>query len=527
MIKNYHCLLVVLFILTGCTQDENYLREEPSDIQINQHVIDGIQLESNKIKFSSKTELSNFIKSKTEEEFKDISINLRKSGFKSLTPRFLHSENKEEREYLEKKKDRLQKKSNLYTSKNTSDSEVELDDELIMDSRFATLLNENREIIVGDSLYVYTTRGLFYAKAEDEEDLRRYLRSLEEQMNTNKYIQEEPCLETYDTPENISYYSDCGGGGTGGGGYTGGGGTSTSYDEFPLDIKRSLTVCTVEAESLWQKIFGEAETCHDYFADDRRAKTTFWNQNYYIFSSIGMRVKHQKRNWGIWDSSDATDYIELGITNVSFKYHYNTQVYDDIFWNIQSEVIIKWKGVTYTADGRVIYGYPLQASTLPLDASDNASLSVYLLNKNRTIIDEQQANDIIRDAARSFISNYGSSLETPVSNTADNLSIDGVVIDPLSNSITMMVVGKTYRGIDASSVEKYLDFNIMANMTLKLSGGSYSVGENGPVYNSGVNSTFDAFGATSYTDVTLDMYGVVRRDGNVYRGNRMISENID
>lgn len=524
----YLFLLSVLF-LTSCTKEESTLQEELGQEEPEGEILDGIQLESDRIEFSSKTELNNFINSKTEDDFQNLSLSLRKEGFRSLTPIFKESETKERRAFLIEKKNRLQKESSLYTFKNRENSEIQLDDELIMDSRLATLLNENREIIVGDSLYVFTTRGLFYSKVEDEKDLRKYLETLEAKVQTKMYEQPmEPCSTIYDTPENISYYSDsdCGGGYSGGGG-TSGGGTSTNYDVFPLDVKRNLTVCKVEAESLWQQIFGQAETCHDYFADDRRAKTTFWNQNYFIFSSIGMKVKHQKRNWGIWDASNATDYIELGITNVSFKYHYNTHVYDQIFWNIQSDVIIKWKGKTYTADGKVIHGYPLQASNLPLDASDNASLSVYIFNKNRTIIDEQQANDLIRDAARSFISNFGSSLETPVSNNDDNLSLDGVVIDPLSNSITMTLVGKTYRGINASSVEKILDFNVLVGLTYKLEGGSYSVGDNGPVYNSGVKTIFDAFGATSYTDVKLDMYGVVRRGGKIYRGNRMIANNID
>lgn len=240
-----------------------------------------------------------------------------------------------------------------------------------------------------------------------------------------------------------------------------------------------------------------------------------------------MKVKHQKRNCGIWDSSSETDYIELGITNVSFKYNFNTPVYDEIFRNIQSDVIITWKGVTYTSTGRIIYGYPLKASNLPLDASDNASLGVYLFNRNLTIINEQQANNIIRDAARSFISSYGASLETPISNTNDNYSIDGVLIDPLANSITYTLVGKTFRSINGSSIEKILDYNILVGMKLKITGGSYSTGVNGPTYNSGVTTTYDAFGATSYTDVTLDMYGVVRRDGKVYRGNRMIADKLD
>lgn len=520
--KQLLSLLTFLLILSSCSQEELKLKEiEDQSFSGDQKIVD------DKLAFASKKALEDFINEKSEDEFIKDAKMLRKRGFKPLAPIFTEDETKKKKEFLLRKKKNLLSKSSLYTSKNYEGADLDVDDEIIFDPRFAALLNENREIIVDGYLYVYTTKGLFYSKVEHEEKLRTFLQSLETKMVQNKYLQPlEPC-SAIETSQDVYFYSDCGGGGSGGGGGYTGGTPSNNYDDFPLDIKRSLGVCTVDDDSLWQQVFGEAETCHDYFADDRRAKTKFWNQNYLIFSSIGVAVKHQKRNWGIWDSSNATDYIEMGLTNVSFKYNFNTPVYDDIFWNIQSEVIIEHKGKTYTADGRVIHGYPLQSSHLPLDASDNQSLTIYLFNRDIEIINEQQANDMIRDIARDFISDWGSSLETPLDNDSDDLGIKGVVIDPLAGNVTYTIVGRVERKYNASSITKILDFNVLVGTTLKLSGGSYSVGDNGPVYNSGANTTYDFFGATSYTDVTLDMYGVVRRGGDQYRGKRVISENLD
>lgn len=61
---------------------------------------------------------------------------------------------------------------------------------------------------------------------------------------------------------------------------------------------------------------------------------------------------------------------------------------------------------------------------------------------------------------------------------------------------------------------------------LNLTGGIYSMGENGITYNSGVKTKFEVT-VPSYTDVTLDMYGVVKRNGKDYRGSRIISNNLD
>ncbi|PTX44177.1 hypothetical protein C8P64_0147 [Christiangramia gaetbulicola] len=509
-----------VFVLWSCSQDDTQIEPEESlTVYRDKEIVD------DKLYFSSRESLDDFINEKSESEFQKAANSFRKKGFKPLAPMFTEDEAQKKTEFLQKKKERLLKKSDLYTSKNHENAEVDVDDELIMDPRFAALLNEGREIIVGDTIYVYTQKGLFYSDLSHESNLRDYLAK----KNKASLEKREEIIDVCGTGEVEPYvfqHSDCDGGGGGGGGGTP---PAPSYDDFPLDIKRSLGVCVVDDTSLWQQVFGQAETCHDYFADDRRAKVKFWNQNYFIFSSIGAQVKHQKKNFFIWDSSDATDYIEMGLTNVSFKYNFPTAVYGEIFRNISSGVIITWKGKTYTADGRVINGYPLQASNLPFDVQDNDAISVYLFNEDINIIDEQQANNIIRDAARNFISTYGSSLETPISNTSDDLGIHGVIIDPLSNGATFTIVGQIIRQQNASSITKIFDFNVLVGFNLKLSGGSYSVGPKGDamVYNSGASVEYESVMATSYTDVTLDMYGVVRRNGDEYRGRRVISENLE
>lgn len=99
---------------------------------------------------------------------------------------------------------------------------------------------------------------------------------------------------------------------------------TSSTTEYPYMNRDDLDICVLSDESIWQQIFGEAETCFDYYNSNRRVPVKFWNQNYFVFSSVGSSVKHQKRNWGIWDASNATDFVELGVTEVSFTYNYQS-----------------------------------------------------------------------------------------------------------------------------------------------------------------------------------------------------------
>ncbi|WP_421920481.1 hypothetical protein [Marinifilum sp.] len=81
--------------------------------------------------------------------------------------------------YLQKRNNRpvLQNvipKTDKLKSSNEEDINEELET-LVADDEFASLLNENGEIQVGDSLYKYTESGLYFVHINDEEHLKEYL----------------------------------------------------------------------------------------------------------------------------------------------------------------------------------------------------------------------------------------------------------------------------------------------------------------------------------------------------------------
>jgi len=129
---------------------------------------------------------------------------------------FTEGEAKLKTSFLKLKSKRLLSKSSLYTFKNQEGSKIDIEDELIKDPRFAALLNEEREIIIGNNIYVFTTKGMFYSKLEHEDDLRTYLSTLEGKMANGKYMELEPCLTDEPIAPNVYQSTYCGGGGGGG-----------------------------------------------------------------------------------------------------------------------------------------------------------------------------------------------------------------------------------------------------------------------------------------------------------------------
>jgi len=99
---------------------------------------------------------------------------------------------------------------------------------------------------------------------------------------------------------------------------TGGGGSSSGssqndHTQSLLDYVNTLTKCD-ESNNLLGA-FGPDIRCWNAFDKRRRTKTVFWKHNYLIHQSIGVKVKHQKKQktFGWWYASDDNDEIALMI----------------------------------------------------------------------------------------------------------------------------------------------------------------------------------------------------------------------
>lgn len=509
-------LFLGLFLLSSCSNDDLFETVETSNSKIK------VYLKNDKLHFDSKESLEEIINLK-KDKFKGFVRNFQNHDFRPLSPIFEENEIDKLDAYLLRKSAKMKKGISLYTKVATVDDNLDTEDELILDSNFAALLNENREVYVGDKIYVYTTKGLFFSNIENEKHLKEYLKTLDFKIKNGENSKVvEPCLE--DEPiqshfgkafsnesitqidEEISLFTDCGDGGFGGGG-SGGSGNNTN-DKFAFEKRQDFRTCVIRGESVWQQIFGDAETCHDYFESKKRVKVKFYNQNYFVFSSIGSNVKYQQKYWLGWKKSNAVDYTELGINFAEFTYSLPTPSFNAVVSGF-TETIIKYKGKIYKTNGQILNDFPIQVPNWPFDNDENfiEDLQILFFNINLTGKDlNKQVNKLIRDQLKNTINGLRQDLD------ANKIAIKVINNDIINNKVRFMVVNRLERDVNDGAVRHNLDFNFFIKLKIK----------------EGNVSSVNVFNGKDYEDLKIDFYGMASRGGETnFRGIKMISENLE
>lgn len=551
---------IALSLIFSCsTKDDIYTDQDISALN-NIHHING------KLSFPDEKALSDFIKNQNNEQFEAKIRDLQKKRFNPLLPIFEKGDIKSKKDFLGKKLNRINKDlkfSGINHQIKSGDLDNEdIEDNLIQDDKFASVLNENRSIYVGNYVYIYTPEGVFKASRNYESELNRLLDYYyengvvrPESKNPDKLPVLPICdmranedgvsLDLFNSPKTtttqltkniqlirVDTCNSTGGNGnesddSGTGNNSGSG--SSSPKTYPIDIKQDLGTCVVKDESLWQQIFGAAETCNDYYSSGRRVKTKFWNQNYLIYSSIGVSVKHQVKSWGVWSKSDSTDFIELGINYASWTYEYDAQYLDAIYNNYANNTLIKYKGKTYNTDGTVLTDIPVSVPNWPFNGDDPLidNLEIYIRGNNilGSVNKGKTANRLLRDAAKDFIKKFGTSLEGPAEQ--DNIEVSGAVIDPLNRKLTFSIVGRIERDYRDCCATYYLDQNFLVGAKFNITHKNGSCSGNGCTSEGYDANGFkvDVFNAKDYENLTLDFYGLARRDG-IYKGKRVITDNV-
>ncbi len=326
-----------------------------------------------------------------QNEFNDLIRELQSKGFKSLTPIFGEKDTERIKDFLQHKRERLIQlevdlgiKNQIYST-----SDIKLEDEIIADPFFSALLNENREIIVGDVFYKYTELGLYYCNKEQKNVLFDYLENLTPTdriliITKNRSMVgikggENEFIENIG--DGISHFvckivpDDPGDGGSGGGGGSG------YIPPTPAILNvLSLPICAVDEQGFFEGFFGASEDCYVHYSNNRRTKTSFWNQNYHIYSAIGSSISLEKRNvirflwWSTvyWDNSFA-DKIELGVNTISYKYNFNVPMFNQALYNY-STTFFEYNGTKYNVNGQVIPTVPTSNGNFVFDTNSNQSV---------------------------------------------------------------------------------------------------------------------------------------------------------
>ncbi|MGY0426359.1 MAG: hypothetical protein ACWIPI_05960 [Polaribacter sp.] len=278
---------------------------------------------------------------------------LYEKGFRSQVP-IINPENEKLITQLssEKTKGLLNKGSFRGENENSDDSK------LIPDPYFASIVNQNNEIIVNDTLYKFSkNEGLLFVHVKDSTRLYNYLKEQNKTLSRNalsrnpvyrmrpcearmnyggvtqiderisRYLR--PIRELSDRPisrslRRVGIDDNCGGGNYGGSGnirHT----TITRTDpEVTVNnLIQNLDVCKGHKGNLSQRVFGTYRYCHKYFNNSKyRMQIEFWDQRWFIYKSVGVTVQTHKKGW-FWWNNIKSDELRLGINKIYLRYKYN------------------------------------------------------------------------------------------------------------------------------------------------------------------------------------------------------------
>ena len=454
-----------------------------------------------RLHFNSSAQLGNKIavlKKLDEVSLQNEMAGFYKEGFKPLKPFYKETDFELKQEYA----------NNKVIKMKSSGEEIDDDDELIGDEIFASVLNENREIQVGDSIYKYTEQGLFFCHIDDVDELELYLESLN-QKNGFKYVPIDPCdMEPQELgvqPMNayVKRYipePDCGGGGFGGGsgGGSGGGTGSGSSSNYGDTFVNNLTACEYRHRDL--KMFGDIVSCIDKFDKRHRVKTKFFKQNYLLYSAIGISAKHQTRFLGIfW--TNKTDEIRLGVHAIYFEYKMPLPDYNNIV-----KTYIIYQGKVYDNYLNVLNAGKVVVPKLPFNDQFN-TITIYAALPIIGVIDrnftEEDVNKAFWKAAWPKAVALAKKLGKPAPKKASMVGFnrEKTIVQHYNTEEIAYNDGKLMKLYDFNFL---ITFDFMDLLNKVVSWKSFKIQS---IYN--------------YEKVKIDIYGAAR-EGTTWKGNRVI-----
>ncbi|PKP14905.1 MAG: hypothetical protein CVU07_12485, partial [Bacteroidetes bacterium HGW-Bacteroidetes-23] len=321
--------IAIVFLVTSCSE-ENF-NEDVLNINRQEEMV---SVKDGRLVFSNTTMLKEKIEELKGKSRKDASEDVSKFVNKGFSPlRVLFDNNISTDDIGSSSRTQF---ANDYTGA-TIEEDFDDFEETIGDDEFATLVNNSGEIQVADTIYKYTPVGLYYTHESTIQKLYDYLdtQSIDNiklvpanyansssdlsglcivEKNDPYIKQIEPDIKYFavESCSNVTYTSDLPADINSG--------SQTTSGTFDVDaFINSLPECNSRS-SLVGRIFGKSISCTSKFDDTHRIKTKFWDQDYKIYQSIGVAVKHQTKKVWIWWTTD-TDELRLGINNAYFEYN--------------------------------------------------------------------------------------------------------------------------------------------------------------------------------------------------------------
>ncbi len=201
-----------------------------------------------------------------------------------------------------------------------NEKENDGDDEIVHDPFLVKLLNSEREIQVGEFYYRITNLGMFRCLPEKRSYIDSLITKNEfdwlniSQIEVDSFIEIADGIELF-LPENLFYRNT--------------NAHESSFNEFIKSANiqfANMNQCNESSKTwageLFAGVLGYSVNCENNFSSDRRVKTVFWAQNWFFYSSVGIKTKMQKRSLGIWWAENAQQ-LELGWEKIEYKVNLN------------------------------------------------------------------------------------------------------------------------------------------------------------------------------------------------------------
>jgi hypothetical protein len=320
----YLILFTFLFIFYGCNDNAT----APNLNEANQTAeLEMPKVQNNSLAFNSRDDFNGFVKKLQEQPEDQLNafIANEAKGFTSLK---------------QMKNKIRESKSPIYQSSVNSTEILQLN---IEDPNFASIVNENGVFQIGEQVYKITNRYSYVFKNRAAFD--NYFFSGGNNIATSVNQSTAGLCDPNSDPQFVEVSTDvhrietCGG--IGDGSYTGGGGGgSTEDNSYPnqdvLDLDPSENPDLDYA----------SERTEEYRSGgkDGRLRGSTWNQDFFVFSSVGTKSIHERHSWGKWWDRTAekitleatADFnygefeVDYSVIEAGLNFNYGTFIYSKI-----------------------------------------------------------------------------------------------------------------------------------------------------------------------------------------------------
>lgn len=562
--------MTILLFVSSCTKDINEFTSEDKKTNLNDNYENNgdlnrggtLSFSDERLVFSNRQELIDVIdsiKDMDENEKKVFFSSFYSQGFIPLHPHYYDSDESSYTTFFDKKEQ--------YLPFDFRNEELELDDPLISDDIFASLLNFRREVEIENKIYAYTFSGLLITDVSNEKNLNKYIQTndLYNAMpvpstlnsgltsltsNIDSYVNPDiglgsSCQQSFISPHFTYDYgmnnpiegdlcSDYGGG------YTSSpNNPPANHTQNLINYVDDLDACNYDDAGIFGGFtpFGTRKVCYENFSGNkRRTKTLYSNENYYVYTAIQVKVKHQRHHsaWFItWWASKKTDEVALIIDQATFRITPgNMQAPTPNFSipsNSSNEKLFYSGGLVFNdiGFGPQIQSYPIPVNKYPTTPFDE-DVIVEFFNDNISFNQSMDitANDV-RDIFWSEVWDRAKDVFRSQSGGIDPTRV--TMLMPSQTGTIVHYVDLSTRRTDTKKIVEILDQDWGAEIkfNLSLNSGGMVITDPSQISDS-TNPAFDLSNysvemtnLTTFDDIFMDFTGLTRR-GSTWKGSKMV-----